>query len=140
MAEGVLRTKAEKRGISLEIDSSGTGDWHIGEAPDTRAQRCMNEMNDDISDLRARQFEQLDFEEFDRIFVMDKSNFQNVVVQAKDEMQKQKVEMFLNMSHPGEDREVPDPYFGGTEGFKNVYNMLDSAADSFLNELDEQIR
>lgn len=135
-----MRTKAEKRGISLEIDSSGTGDWHVGEAPDKRAQRCMKEMNDDISDLRARQFKQSDFEEFDRIFVMDKSNFQNVVAQAKDEMQKQKVEMFLNMSHPGEDREVPDPYFGGTEGFNNVYKMLDSAADSFLNELDEQVR
>ncbi len=140
MAEGVLRTKAKERGLSLEIDSSGTGDWHVGEAPDKRAQRCMNDFGDDISDLRARQFKKSDFHYYDRIFVMDKSNYQNVVAQANDSAQKEKVELFLNLSHPGEDREVPDPYYGGNEGFKNVYNMLDEAAESFLNQVDEQTR
>jgi protein-tyrosine phosphatase len=140
MAEGVLRTKAKEGSVSLEIDSCGTGDWHIGETPDERAQQCMKDLGDDISDLRARQFEKKDFDAYDRIFVMDKSNYQNVVVQASNNEQKEKVELFLNLSHPEEDREVPDPYFGGSEGFHNVYKMLDSAAKSFLKELDEQAR
>jgi protein-tyrosine phosphatase len=137
MAEGVLRSKAKERGISMEIDSSGTGDWHVGEAPDNRAQQCMKELGDDISDLRARQFKKDDFNYYDRIFVMDRSNYQNVVALANDSMEKEKVELFLNLSQPGENREVPDPYFGGTEGFKRVYDMLDEAAESFLNQVDE---
>ncbi len=121
----------------MEIDSSGTGDWHVGEAPDNRAQQCMKELGDDISDLRARQFKKDDFNYYDRIFVMDRSNYQNVVALANDSMEKEKVELFLNLSQPGENREVPDPYFGGTEGFKRVYDMLDEAAESFLNQVDE---
>jgi protein-tyrosine phosphatase len=140
MAEGVLRRMAKERGMDIRVDSSGTGNWHIGEAPDRRAQRCMKDHGDDISDLRARQFIAKDFDRFDRIFVMDQSNYENVVKLAKDDQQKDKVELFLNLAFPGEDREVPDPYFGGDEGFENVYRMLSKSAEALLDQIDGQVR
>ena len=140
MAEGVLRTKAEEKGVSLEIDSCGTGDWHVGDAPDKRAQKCMKDHGYDISTLRARQFEVADFDRFDHIFVMDKENYKNVVTLAPTNDHKSKVDLFLNLSHPGENKVVPDPYFGGPDGFDQVYAMLASAAEAFLIETDESVR
>jgi len=140
MAEGVLRTKAKEKSVSLEIDSCGTGDWHVGEAPDKRAQLCMKDHGYDISDLRARQFRIEDYDRFDHIFVMDKENYKNVVNLAPTNDHKKKVDMFLNLSHPGENRVVPDPYFGGADGFDDVYEMLASAAEAFLIETDESAR
>ena len=140
MAEGVLRSKAEEKGFSIEIDSCGTGDWHAGESPDDRAQKCMKDHGYDISDLRARQFRTEDFDRFDHIFVMDKENYKNVVNLAPTNEHKSKVNLFLNMSHPSENRVVPDPYFGGPEGFNHVYDMLAEAADAFLIEKNEQVR
>ncbi|MEM9051746.1 MAG: low molecular weight protein-tyrosine-phosphatase [Bacteroidota bacterium] len=137
MAEGVFRTMARERGIDVETDSCGTGDWHVGEAPDKRARACMTKHDDDISDLRARQFRTSDFEEFDRIFVMDKSNYQNVVSLTANESQREKVELFLNLAYPSEHREVPDPYFGGSDGFEQVYQMLTKSSEVLLNQIDE---
>jgi len=138
MAHGLLRSKAEARGFDIEIDSAGTGDYHIGEPPDKRAQSSMLENGYDISDLRARQFVAEDFDRFDRIFVMDKSNYEDVVQQASSNELKGKVDLFLNLSHPGENRVVPDPYFGGAEGFQHVHELLDGAVEAFLIELDGQ--
>lgn len=140
MAEGVLRTKAEEKGISIEIDSCGTGDWHLGESPDDRAQKCMKDHDYDISDLRARQFQIEDFDRFDRIFVMDKENYKNVVNLAPSNDHKNKVDLFLNSSHPGENRVVPDPYFGGPDGFNQVHDMLASAAEAFLIQMNGSAR
>lgn len=136
MAEGILRTKAEKHGVDLEIDSAGTGDYHIGEAPDPRAQENMEKNGYNISYLRARQFEAEDFSKYDKIFVMDKSNYENVVGLARSNDEKGKVDLFLNTSHPGENRVVPDPYFGGEDGFQHVHEMLDQAAEAFLIDLN----
>lgn len=140
MAEGVLRARAHEENVSLEIDSCGTGDWHVGNPPDPRAVSCMKDHGHDISTLRARQFERADFERYDQIFVMDKENYKNVVGLASANEQKAKVDLFLNMSHPGENKVVPDPYFGGASGFDEVYNMLSAAADAFLIETNEQLR
>lgn len=137
MAEGILRNKFKEAGLHAEIDSAGTSNYHIGEAPDHRAIANMKQNNHDISTLAARQFTSSDFEKFDRIYVMDKSNYQNVVKLAKNEEQKAKVDLFLNLAYPGEDREVPDPYFGGEEGFQEVYTMLNKAADELIKEVNE---
>lgn len=137
MAHGILRAKAEERKIRLEVDSAGTGDYHIGEAPDTRAQANMRKNGYEISDLRARQFEVSDFNRFDRIFVMDKMNYDNVIALAATNEEMEKVDLFLNMSHPGQNLVVPDPYFGGDEGFQQVHEMLEQAVDAFLAELNE---
>jgi protein-tyrosine phosphatase len=136
MAEGLLRDIALESGMELEIDSAGTGNWHVGEAPDPRAQANMKENGHDISHLRARQFVPSDFERYDRIFVMDKSNLRNVLSLARTEEEKQKVELFLNLSNPGTNLEVPDPYFGGDEGFHNVYKLLKDAATKLVDDLN----
>lgn len=138
MAEGILRDKVAARGLAIKTDSAGTGNYHIGEAPDKRALAKMKEKGHNISDLRARQFESLDYDRFDRIFVMDQSNYQNTLRVAHSPLDEDKVSLMLNETHPNENREVPDPYFGGDDGFEDVYQMLDKACEAFLNSLNGQ--
>lgn len=138
MAEGIVRDKIEELGLDIELDSAGTGDYHIGEAPDKRARANMSQNGHDISDLRARQFTSEDFKAFDRIFVMDRSNYDNVVRLASNDEEKAKVELFLNLASPGSDAEVPDPYFGGDSGFQHVYELLSKATDRLMEELADE--
>ena len=135
MAEGIVRDRIEQSGLEVEIDSAGTSNYHIGEGPDKRAQANMRQNGHDISDLRARQFTREDFNRFDRIYVMDQSNYENVLQLAKSESDNQKVDLFLNLASPGSDSEVPDPYFGGDSGFQHVYELLSAAADQLIEEL-----
>jgi protein-tyrosine phosphatase len=134
MAEGLLKHKIDKLGLNFEVDSAGTGDWHVGEAPDLRAINYMNSKGIDISTQRARQFNIKDFEKFDVILTMDKDNYSNVLVLAENEAHRNKVKMILNFSNPDSFQSVPDPYFGGEEGFELVYNLLDEALDKFLEQ------
>ena len=138
MAEGIVAQKLADAGLDVEIDSAGTSNYHISEAPDKRALKNMQTNKTPIDHLRARQFSVRDFDRFDRIFVMDKSNYADVASMARSEADKKKIEMFLNLSHPGENLDVPDPYFGGDEGFQEVYEMLSRAADVLIDELREQ--
>ena len=135
MADGILRKKFEEAGIEAEVDSAGTGNYHIGKGPDKRAIANMAENDHDITMLRARQFSVSDFDAFDEIYVMDKSNYENVVALARNDADKEKVNLFMNISHPGENIEVPDPYFGGDEGFQEVYEMLTEAADVLISRV-----
>jgi protein-tyrosine phosphatase len=137
MAEGLLCDKIKVADANFEISSAGTNDYHIGEAPDKRAQENMKKNGHDISGLSARQFRHDDFITYDRIYVMDKSNYKDVVALAKNDAEKKKVDLFLNIAHPGENREVPDPYFGGEDGFQEVYEMLEQSADVLISELTE---
>ena len=107
----------------------------MGQAPDDRMRETGKQFGVPIDHLRGRQFEVADFDRFDRIYVMDKSNYKNVVTLARNNYDRDKVELILNVSHPGKDLEVPDPYFGGDEGFKNVFKMLDEATDIIINEI-----
>lgn len=135
MAEGILRHRAKERGIQLELDSCGTNGLHNGEQADRRARATLDKKGIDISDLRSRQITRSDFDEFDELFVMDHSNLKNVLSLAQNADQEQKVKLFLNEAFPGEDRQVPDPYYGGDEGFESVYQMLSKAADNFLDRI-----
>ena len=136
MADGILRDKFKEAGIEAEVDSAGTSDYHIGEGPDKRAIANMSDNKHDITMLRARQFSVRDFDTFDDIYVMDKSNYKNVVALARNDEDKRKVNLFMNLSHPGENIEVPDPYFGGEEGFQDVYEMLTQAADVLISKVN----
>jgi protein-tyrosine phosphatase len=136
MADGLLRKKVEEEGLAVEVDSAGTGDWHVGNPPDDRMRETGKQFGVPIDHLRGRQFETTDFDRFDRIYVMDKSNYKNVVSLARNNEERDKVELILNLSHPGKDLEVPDPYFGGNEGFKNVFEMLDAATDIIIDEIN----
>ena len=135
MADGLLRKKVAEHNLDVIVDSAGTGSWHIGDAPDIRMIETAKRNGVPIDELRGRQFKVEDFDEFDRIYVMDKSNFQNVRRLARNEEDIQKIELFLNLTHPGEDLEVPDPYHGGNQGFQDVFDMLDKGTDILLNEL-----
>ena len=136
LAEGVLRHKFNEAGLEVELDSAGTSDYHIGERPDKRAMANMVKNGLDISMLRARQFTVSDFDEFDHIYVMDQSNYINVVALPRNDAEKEKVDLFMNLGHPGENIDVPDPYFGGEDGFQNVYEMLSQSADVLISKLN----
>lgn len=136
MAEGIIRDRLAEAGISVETDSAGTAAYHVGEKPDNRAMACMQKNGHDITDLRARQFQKSDFQNFDLIFAMDRSNYDNILRLAETEADRDKVSMFLNLSTPGMDAEVPDPYYGGDGGFQHVYDLLTDATDKLIEKLN----
>ncbi|GIK68953.1 MAG: protein-tyrosine-phosphatase [Bacteroidota bacterium] len=135
MAHGILEEKAKKRNKQLIVDSAGTANFHIGEMPDERAIKKMRNYNIDISKQKARQFHKNDFETFDYIFVMDTSNYENIIRMAKSEIHKQKVDLILNILYPQQNMSVPDPYYGGDSGFENVYQLLDAACEKFIEKI-----
>jgi protein-tyrosine phosphatase len=135
LAEGILRVKAEKAGVEIQIDSAGTSNYHIGEHPDKRTVLNAQKHAVDVSQLKARQFQVSDFDEFDHIFVMDSSNYGDVLSLARNDADRKKVELILNRVYPGADMSVPDPYFGGEQGFENVFILLDKACDVIISSL-----
>ncbi len=135
LAEGILRDKAEKLNLSITIDSAGTSNYHIGEHPDKRTVSNANKHGVDVSQLKARQFCVEDFDRFDAIFVMDSSNYSDVISLARDEADKRKVELILNRVYPNSNMAVPDPYFGGEQGFENVFILLEQACDVIANAI-----
>lgn len=137
MAEGAFRHVAKEKGINLDLDSCGTGGWHAGGAPDSRMQSTSLAHGVDISDLRARQFEVEDFDKFDRIYVMDTENRDNVLKLARSQSDRQKVKLMLNEIYPNENKSVPDPYFGGQQGFEYVFELLMRSAEKVLSEIEK---
>ena len=113
----MLQKKFEKAGLDHFVDSAGTSNHHAGEQPDSRMMKTASDFNFPIDHLRSRQFTSKDFNDFDIIYAMDKSNVTNILSLAKSNEDRKKVKMILNESHPGKDLEVPDPYFGGDRGF-----------------------
>ncbi len=127
LAEGILRNKLDIN--KFTIDSTGTGNWHVGNPPDKRSVAVAKKYGIDISGLRGRQFTSLDYQNFDHIYVMDSSNLENVLALAESKEDRAKVSMILDTLFPGEKVDVPDPYYGGDDGFEQVYAMLDEACD-----------
>ena len=134
MAEGVLMHVAHQRGIEVDIDSAGTSGYHVGEAPDRRGQATLMGYGLDISQQRSRKFMAGDFDRFDHILVADESNKRDVLSLARNESDKAKVHLMLHWSIPG--AEVPDPYYGGADGFDHVYALLVDGCHAFLDTLD----
>ena len=134
MAEGILRHKAEQRGLKLKIDSAGTGNWHAGENPDKRATNTAQKRGVDISKLIARQITTDDFDKFDMILVADAQVYNELRDFIRNENDKKKVDFIMNMAQPGSNIGVPDPYYGGTEGFEKAYNMIEKACEAILKQ------
>ena len=126
LAECILRTKLNDDFI---IDSAGTGNYHIGDLPDKRSILVADKYGIDITNQRGRQFAISDFDAFDWIYVMDNSNFKNVVKLARNENDIAKVKLILNEVYPNQNYDVPDPYNDSAQGFENVFKMLDEATD-----------
>ncbi len=139
LAEGILEKKINENGLDVSVDSAATSDYHVGDKPDPRSISKAAEYGIDITAQRGRQIQKSDFQEFDRIFVMDTSNYSNTVALTNKIEEIDKVEMILNLITPSSNQSVPDPYFGGEDGFENAYRLLDAACDVIIKQLkDEQ--
>lgn len=138
MAEGVVRHLAKEKGIDIQLDSCGTNGFHDGESADRRAILNLKDKGIDISDIRSRKFRTDDFDKFDILFTMDLSNRDTILSLARTENDRKKVKLFLNEAYPAKDLPVPDPYFGGDEGFESVYQLINKAASAFLNKIEHE--
>lgn len=133
LAEGILQDKVASRGLDWQVDSAGTGHWHVGDRPDSRSVAVARRYGIDITGQRGRQFKPQDFERFDHILVMDDQNLRDVLRQAQSDEQRAKVRLILDYSHPSGGRVVPDPYYDD-DGFEQVFQMLDEACDAFIEQ------
>lgn len=134
LAEGVFRDKVRAAGLSdrIEIDSAGTGAWHAGEPPDRRMIATARGHGVDLSEQRARQFVDTDLADFDHILAMDKSNLHDILYLDEGEDFGQRVTLFRQWDPEPGTYEVPDPYYGGPEGFEDVYRIVDRTAENLL--------
>ena len=132
LAEGILKHKTKD--MNIFVDSAGTASYHVGNLPDERSIYIAKKNGIDLSDQRARQFIQSDFDNFDKIYAMDNQNYQSIISKARNENDKNKVDLILNEIHPNSFKNVPDPYYGEGDGFKNVFEMLDKACDYIVNK------
>ena|ERR1035438_5551390 len=138
MAEGILCHKAEKGGLKLKIDSAGTESFHVGENPDQRATVTAKKHGIDISKLVARQINRDDFGEFDLILVADAQVYNEVIHIARNETDKKKVDFIMNLVRPDSNTVVPDPYYGGMDGFEKVFQMLNKACDILILKFENK--
>jgi protein-tyrosine phosphatase len=129
-AEGVLRAKLHAAGLAdrVEVDSAGTGDWHVGQPPDVRSQRHARRRGYDLSTLRARRVAEDDFHRFDLILAMDANNLADLRRLAPDVPHRAEVRLFTSI-------EVPDPYSSGPEGFEHVLDLVETACDRWVDDL-----
>jgi protein-tyrosine phosphatase len=135
LAKGILAEKAKRLHLDIEVDSCGFESFHRGDPADPRSAAVAAAHGIDLSDHCARMFTVRDFDRFDRIYVMDRSNYNDVMGMARDTADEQKVDFILNLVEPGENRPVPDPWYGGKENFEKVYRMLDEASDLLVKEI-----
>jgi len=134
LAEGILWSKGDH--LNLEVDSAGTAAYHIGEKPDIRSIEIANKHTINLNQQRARQFSRVDFDEFDIIYAMDTNNYAHLISLASSKTERNKIRMILNEINPNTYQSVPDPYYGGDNGFQDVYNMLDKACDKIIQEIE----
>lgn len=133
LAEGVLRHKVLAHGLNWHIDSAGTSSYHIGCTPHKLSQKVAQINNIDIGEHSCRSFEPEDMIRFDKIYVMDENNYDEVKRISGDSWNSDKVDFVLNEAYPGECRSVPDPYYGGEDGYYAVYALLDEACQAIVN-------
>lgn len=136
LAEGILHEKCKH--LPVFVDSAGTSGFHVGNAPDLRAQHIakLNQIN--IGNQKARKLSSKDIETFDLIYVMDESNYEESLKIVKSAKDKLKIDFILNVSNPGKNLNVPDPYFGGDKGFENVYDLLNDSCEKLKIQLEKE--
>jgi len=136
LAEGILKEKIKVKNLDWTVDSAGTGSWHVGDRPDSRSIAVAATHGLDITDQRGRQIKHADLENYDLIFAMDSTNYQNILLLANSDAQRDKVQLVMNMDKPGYNQSVPDPYYGD-DGFEEVYQMLDRACTAIVEKYEE---
>ena len=138
-AEAVFRARVEEAGLEqhILIDSVGTHDYHIGGPPDQRTQRAASQRGYDLSGLRGRQVEVADFTRFDYVLAMDNANMA-ILYRLCPQTQRDRLGLFLEYANRHKEREVPDPYYGGEDGFERVLDMVEDAAAGLLQHIQKQ--
>lgn len=133
LAEGILASKLSSK--DFVVDSAGTGHWHVGNPPDKRSIATAEKNGIDISNQRGKLFRPSFFKEFDHIYVMDVSNYADVIEMAPNEEAKKKVTLILDELFPGEKVDVPDPYNGSINNFEQVFEMLDEVCEVIAEKM-----
>ena len=134
LAEGILTHKTQH--LNIEVDSAGTAGYHIGNLPDSRSIEIADKYNINLRNQKARQFSREDFEKFDIIYAMDTNNYAHLKALSKNQEEREKIRLILNEINPDLWQSVPDPYYGGEDGFQEVYNMLDQATDKIITQIE----
>lgn len=132
LAEGILKKKYSERNLQGRIDSCGFESFHLGDSPDQRAQKIAKTHGIDISSHKARLFSVKDFENFDRIYVMDSYHYQSVIRHARHDKDRRKVDFILNVVHSGQNKAVEDPYYDHYSAFETVFYQLDEACNEMI--------
>jgi protein-tyrosine phosphatase len=131
-AEGVMRRLIEDEGLDIEVDSAGTGGWHVGEPPDERATLAAHRRGVTLAGA-ARQVKESDFRRFDMLVAMDRGNLRDLLELAPDDEARARVRLLVP------DADVPDPYYGGDRGFETVLDMVEAACRELLDEVRERV-
>ena len=134
LAEGILAHKTKQ--LDIEVDSAGTAAYHVGKLPDKRSIEIANKYNINLENQRARQVSRSDFDKFDIIYAMDTNNLAHLISLSETKKECKKIRLILNEINPNACESVPDPYYGGENGFQNVYNMLNEACDKIVQNLE----
>ena len=140
-AEGVFRRLVAERapGVTIEIDSAGTHDYHVGEPPDPRSIAAASRRGVDLRHLRARTIRDEDFERFDLIIAMDRLN-RAMLLERSPEPFRERIRLLMEFAENGEVEDVPDPYYGGAPGFERVLDLAEEAAAGLLDDVLQQAR
>lgn len=139
LAEGILQHKANARGLGWDVHSAGTGNWHVGEPPHELSQKVARINGIDISQQRARQFRKEDFGEYDFIYVMDSSNYSDVKRMAGAAFEETKIDLLLNELYAGQNRGVPDPWYGEEDGYHQVFELIDKACETIIEKFKKEV-
>jgi protein-tyrosine phosphatase len=132
LAEGILQKKADEAGLSWQVSSAGTNGFHVGEAPHHLSQKVARQNGIDISCQLSEQFEAKDFKTYDRIYAMASDVLADMKKIAGKEMDMTKTKLFLEELYPGQNKDVPDPWFGGEDGYHEVYELIEAACDAIV--------
>lgn len=132
LAEGILQDKIDKAGLDWEVASSGTAGYHVGELPDVRSMEISRKHGIDLSHQRSQKFTPSFLDEYDFILAMDVHNYEDILSLCTTDKQRQKVQLIMDYGDDSSITEVPDPYYGGKDGFADVYDMLDEAITGFM--------
>ena len=134
LAEGILQQQANRAGLDLKVESAGTAGYHTGEPPHHLSQKVAHMNGFDIGTHRGRQFSKDDMDVYDRIYVMDSANYNDVRRLAGEKWDPARVDLLLNELYPGQNRAVPDPWYGEEDGYHAVYDMVDKACRNIIKK------
>ena len=134
LAEGILQHKVNEAGLSWKVESAGTNSYHIGEPPHHLSQKVAQLNGINICDQRARLFKPSDLEEYDLLYAMSKDVIDDMKTMAGNNWQQEKVKLLMDELHPGQQKDVPDPWYGPEPGYHEVYKMIEAACEKILKK------